>query len=112
MLGTLSMLTTIAVIALATFATRALPFICFHSKEPPAVLSNIEKNLPPMILLLLVIYCLKDVDWFASPYGVPELFTIGVITGLHLWKRNPMISIFTGTILYMGLIQLKVFSFL
>jgi len=112
MTDTLQMLVTIAVIALATFATRVLPFLCFGSREPPAILSTIEKNLPPMILLLLVIYCLKDVQWLAAPYGVPELFTIGVVGGLHFWKRNAMLSIFAGTGIYMALIQLNVFSFL
>ena len=57
MSGNLQMLVTIAVIALATFATRVLPFLCFGSREPPAMLSTVEKKLPPMILLLLVIYC-------------------------------------------------------
>jgi branched-subunit amino acid transport protein AzlD len=112
MTETLQMLVTIVVIALATFATRVLPFLCFSSKEPPAMLSTIEKNLPPMILMLLVIYCLKDVQWLSAPYGVPELFTIGVVAGLHFWKRNAMLSIFTGTGLYMVLIQFNVFSFL
>lgn len=112
MIDPLQMLVTITVIALATFATRALPFICFGSREPPAILSVIEKNLPPMILLLLVIYCLKDVQWFAAPYGVPELFTICIVAGLHFWKRNAMLSIFTGTALYMVLVQFNVFSFL
>lgn len=112
MLNTLQMLVTIAVIALATFATRALPFLFFGSKEPPAMLSVIEKNLPPMILLLLVIYCLKDVQWLTVPYGIPELFTVGVVAGLHFWKRNAMLSIFTGTALYMVLVQFNVFSFL
>lgn len=112
MTETLQMLVTIAVIALATFATRAIPFLCFGSKEPPAMLSTVEKNLPPMILLLLVFYCLKDVQWLAAPHGVPELFTIGVVAGLHFWKRNAMLSIFAGTGLYMALIQFNVFSFL
>ena len=112
MTDTLRMLVIIVVIALATFATRVLPFLCFGSKEPPAILSTIEKNLPPMILLLLVIYCLKDVQWLAAPYGVPELFSIGVVAGLHFWKRNAMLSIFAGTGLYMALVQVNVFSFL
>ena len=106
------MLGVIVAVALATFATRALPFIFFNSREPPAIVSVVEKNLPPMILLLLVIYCLKDVHWFAVPYGIPELCTIAVVAGLHLWKRNAMLSIFTGTLLYMVLVQLNVFSFL
>ncbi len=112
MTDTLQMLVTIAVIALATFATRVLPFLCFSYREPPAILSTIEKNLPPMILLLLVIYCLKDVQWLTAPYGIPELFTIGVVAGLHFWKRNAMLSIFAGTGLYMALVQFNVFSFL
>ncbi|MCQ1536550.1 branched-chain amino acid transporter AzlD [Methanosarcina sp. KYL-1] len=111
-LGTLQMLVIIAAVALATFATRALPFICFSCRAPPKSLSMIEKNLPPMILLLLVIYCLKDVQWFSAPYGLPELFTIGIVAGLHLWKRNAMLSIFAGTGLYMVLVQLNLFSFL
>ncbi len=94
------------VVALATFATRVFPFLCFRSDKPPAIILAIEKNLPPMILMLLVIYCLKDVEWTISPYGLPELFTIAVVTGLHLWKRNPMLSIFAGTGLYMLLMQL------
>jgi len=108
----LQMLVTILIIALATFATRFLPFLCFGSREPPAMLSTIEQNLPPMILLLLVIYCMKDVQWLSAPYGVPELFTIGVVAGLHFWKRNAMLSIFAGTGLYMALVQFNVFSFL
>lgn len=112
MAETLQMIVTILIIALATFATRVLPFLCFSSREPPAMLSTIEKNLPPMILLLLVIYCLKDVQWLSAPYGVPELFTIGVVAGLHFWKRNAMLSIFAGTGLYMALVQFNVFSFL
>lgn len=112
MLDIIQMIVTIAVIALATFTTRAIPFLFFGSREPPAMLSVIEKNLPPMILLLLVIYCLKDVQWLSAPYGIPELFTIGVVAGLHFWKRNAMLSIFTGTGLYMILVQFNVFSFL
>lgn len=98
-----------ALVALATFATRAVPFVFFNSRAPPEILTTIEKNLPPMILMLLVIYCLKDVQWLQIPYGVPEMFTIATVTGLHLWKRNAMLSIFTGTGLYMVLVQLDLF---
>jgi branched-subunit amino acid transport protein AzlD len=106
MTDTAYMLVVIAAVALATFATRALPFIFFSRREPPELLSTIEKNLPPMIPLLLVIYCLKDVQWFEPPYGVPEIFTIAVVTVLHIWRRNAMLSIFAGTGLYMVLVQL------
>ncbi len=106
------MLMVIATVALATFATRVLPFVFFSSREPPKLLSTIEKNLPPMILLLLLIYCLKDVQWFQPPYGAPEILTIVSVTALHVWKRNAMLSIFAGTGMYMFLVQFDVFSFL
>lgn len=113
MLNALQMFITIAVIALVTFTTRALPFIFFLDQRNPLQCSQLlKKNLPPMILLLLVIYCLKDVQWLTAPYGIPELFTICVVAGLHFWKRNAMLSIFTGTALYMVLVQFNVFSFL
>ncbi|AGB50127.1 putative branched-chain amino acid permease [Methanomethylovorans hollandica DSM 15978] len=107
---TLYLLAVITVVAIATFITRILPFILFNSKEPPGSMSMIERNLPPMILLLLVFYCLKDVQWFQSPYGSPEIFAIAVVTVLHVWKRNAMLSIFIGTGLYMLLIQYDIFE--
>jgi len=111
-INTLHTLMTIAVVALATFSTRALPFIFFGSRQPPIILLNIEKNLPPMILLLLVIYSLKDVQWFSSPYGIPELLSVGIVAGLHFWKRNAMLSIFIGTAFYMIVVQFNAFSFI
>jgi branched-subunit amino acid transport protein AzlD len=104
------LLVAVAVIALANFATRALTFLFFSSREPPEMLPVIEENLPPMILLLPVIYCLKDMQWLSAQYGISELFTMGVVAGLHFWKRNAMLSIFTGTGLYMVLLQFNVFS--
>ena len=108
--GMFHMFSVIAVVAIATFITRALPFVLFKSAQPPELLSTIEKELPPMILLLLVFYCLKDTQWFQFPYGVPELFTIIVIIVMHAWKRNVMLSILAGTCLYMLLVQYDVFS--
>lgn len=108
----LYILAVIAVVAIATFITRVLPFALFSSKQPPELMSMIEKNLPPMILLILVFYCLKDVQWFQSPYGSPEIFTIAVVTTLHVWKRNALLSIFIGTGLYMFLAQYDIFSLL
>lgn len=37
---------------------------------------------------------------------LPELIAIAVTAGLHLWKRNTLISIGAGTVVYMLLVQL------
>jgi len=56
-------------------------------------------------MTILVFYSIKDVAWFTSPFGLPEIIGILLVVILHLWKRNPLISIFGGTIVYMILVQ-------
>ena len=55
---------------------------------------------------MLVVYCLKDVSWLSGSHGVPELIGIAVTAGLHLWRRQMLLSIAGGTICYMALVQL------
>lgn len=95
----------VAVIALVTMATRFLPFLIF-SKKTPAVVSHLGKVLPCAIMGMLVVYCLKDVNFLAGSHGIPELVCCAVTAGLHVWKRNSLLSIGGGTVLYMLLIQL------
>ncbi len=100
-------LITIGLIGAIIFFTRLLPFLFFKKKEPPALLTYLERNLPPLIMLLLVIYCLRDVKWLSMPYGMPEIFAIGVVTTLHLWKKNALLSIFIGTLVYMLVLRMQ-----
>jgi branched-subunit amino acid transport protein AzlD len=97
----------IGIIALITFFTRAFPFI-FFKKKPGATLEFLEKNIPPMIMLILVAYCLKDINWTAIPFGMPEVICIILTALLHFLKGNSILSIFSGTILYMLLIQTEI----
>ena len=98
---------TIAVCTAATMLTRFLPFLIFSSKEqqPPEVVRYLGRVLPPAIMAMLIVYCLKGVS-FATPAGwVPALLSCGAVVLLHLWKGNDLLSIFGGTILYMALVQ-------
>lgn len=98
---------TIAMVVLATMITRFLPFIVFPSGKPtPKYIQYLGKVLPAAVFGLLVIYCLKNVDVMTGSHGLPELISIAVVIGLHLWKRNMLISIAGGTVCYMLLVQL------
>lgn len=98
---------TIAMVVLATMLTRFLPFIVFPSgKSTPKYIQYLGKVLPAAVFGLLVIYCLKNVDVMTGSHGLPELISIAVVIGLHLWKRNMLISIAGGTVCYMLLVQL------
>ena len=106
MLDTVSSLIMIAAIAIATFATRAASFLVFpKGKEIPPKVVFIGKVLPPAIIGMLVVYCLRSTSVLAYPYGIPELIAGLTVVILHLWKRNIFLSIGAGTILYMVLVQ-------
>ena len=58
------------------------------------------------IIGMLVIYCFKDTVLTAHLFGIPELIAAACVVGLQVWKRNSLISILTGTVVYMLLVQL------
>lgn len=89
------------VAALVIFATRLFPFALFSRREPPPVLRFVEKYIPPMIMAILLVYCLKDVDFFHRPFGLPQLVALAFTVTTYLWKGNSMVSIFGGTIIFM-----------
>ncbi|NLG23947.1 MAG: branched-chain amino acid transporter AzlD [Clostridiales bacterium] len=99
-------LTAIAAMAAAIALTRALPFWLFgRGNRPSPTVLYLGRALPPAIMALLVIYCLKDVHPLAYPYGAPEAIALIAVAALHLWRRNALLSIFGGTALYMLLVQ-------
>ena len=74
-------------------------------KKIPAVVEYLGKVLTPAVIGMLVVYCLKDTAIAASPHGVPEAAAVLTVAVLHIWKRNNLLSIGVGTVLYMFLIQ-------
>lgn len=99
-------LITILAVALGTILTRFSPFLLFpDSKEPPQIIAYLGRVLPPAMMGLLVMYCLRNVSLLAMPHGIPELLAIALIVLLHRLKNNVLLSIGGGTVLYMVLIQ-------
>ena len=97
---------TIGVSAAVTIALRFLPFIIFSGKkETPKVITYLGKYLPYAVMAMLVVYCLKSVNILVAPFGIPELIGVLAVVLLHIWRRNTLISIAGGTVLYMLLIQ-------
>lgn len=96
---------TILIPAVITFLLRATPFIFFSKKEVPEMILYIGKYLPFAMMGLLVVFALKEVSILDYPYGIPEAVSIIVVVLLHLWKKNMLISIGGGTLLYMFIVQ-------
>lgn len=99
-------LATIGLFVLGTMLTRFLPFLLFPAGKPtPKFLQYLAKVLPAAVFGLLIIYCLRNVDLFSGGHGLPELLAIAVVVGLHLWKKQMLLSIAGGTVCYMLLVQ-------
>ena len=95
----------IAVMSIVTILLRFLPFLVFRNRTP-AIVAYLGKVLPPAIIGMLVIYCLKDLKPTAFPFGIPELAAVLCVVGIQAWKRNSLLSILSGTAIYMALVQL------
>ena len=97
---------TIAMCALGTMLMRFLPFAVFSAKRPtPKFVQYLGTVLPGATFAMLIIYCVRNISFVAGSHGLPELIAIAVTAGLHLWKRQTLLSIAGGTILYMVLVQ-------
>lgn len=99
-------LITIGMVVLGTMLTRFLPFLIFPTGKPtPKYIRYLGTVLPSAVFGLLVVYCLRNVSLFSGSHGLPELISIVVVTGLHMWKRQMLLSIAGGTLCYMLLVQ-------
>ena len=106
-LDTMHSLIIILAVALATQITRWTPFLLFSGdKKLPKVVEDLGKMLPPAMMGLLVVYSLRNVQLFSGTHGIPEAIAVAVTAGLHLWRRNTLLSILAGTACYMLLVQM------
>ena len=95
----------IAVMSLVTVGLRALPFWIFSGRrQVPRVILYLGEVLPSAAMGMLVIYCLRDLNFTAAPYGLPELLACGVVVLVQWLKRNTILSILAGTACYMLLL--------
>jgi branched-subunit amino acid transport protein AzlD len=92
-----------AAMAAIILACRALPFLFFSGRKPPKALSFIEASTPPIAMTVLAVSSFTSIHWELPPHGIPALVAGTVVVLLHLWKRNTLLSILGGTLLYMGL---------
>lgn len=106
-MNTTHILLIILAAAVVTFFTRAFPFLLFGKGEKmhPA-LAFIGRTLPLSVIAVLVVYCVKDALFVSFSALWLQLVGILVTVLLHLWKRNNLISIAGGTLIYMILIRL------
>lgn len=104
---TIQQIITVLIVAVVTLFTRAIAFVAFPGgKQPPRFITWLSHLLPRATMVMLVIYCLKDTNFTAQPWGIPGLVGVAVTAALHVWKKSMVLSICGGTIIYMALLHL------
>ena len=85
------------------YLLRALPFLLFGGRNRviPVWIDRLSGFISPVIIAGLIVY-----SYSGSAWQTPWPYLAGVITiVLHIWKRNPLMSIIAGTVLYMLLLN-------
>ena len=96
----------VVIMAGVTVLLRYLPFLIFNRRSTPRVVARLGRVLPCAIMGMLVVYCLRSVSFGSLTGWMPALAASASTVGLHLWRRNTLISIIGGTAVYMILIRL------
>ena len=95
----------VAVIAGVTIALRFAPFLLLRGRETPKFIAYLGRVLPYAIMGMLVVYCLRGTSFAAVSNWMPQFIATALVVGLHVWKRNTLLSIIAGTACYMILVQ-------
>ena len=89
-----------------TILLRFLPFIIFKGdKEISSLIIQLGDILPAAAIGMLVVYCLRDINFLVYPFGLFEIVGSLVVVIVQLYKRNSVISILLGTLTYIVLLN-------
>ena len=95
----------IAVMTLVTVFLRFAPFLFLAGKEELPYLKYLGKMLPSAIMGMLVVYCFKDTDITVTAEIIPALLASLVIVLIHALKKNTLLSILSGSLVYILLVN-------
>lgn len=96
----------IIIVSLCTFFTRGIPYLLFRNKDIPRTITYLSVVLPMSIMIILVIFSVRNIELTKYPFGAPELLGIALVALLQYFKKNLLVSILAGTIGYMILIRI------
>lgn len=92
----------IAIAAIATFATRIIPFLFFERHTEHPLVKHLGRYLPAAVMALLAtVYLQRSGDWAATVPGLDAILAGSLVVIIHFWRRNALLSIATGTGAYM-----------
>jgi branched-subunit amino acid transport protein AzlD len=95
----------LAVISLMTFGARFFPFLLFsRGGAPPSIIAYLGEVLPPSVMMLLIVYCLRNVIYSVDVWA--SALAIGVVVIIYRIWKNSLIAMVAGTVSFMAISQL------
>lgn len=88
-----------------TFALRAFPFVARHLIAHHPRIQVLGQRLPVAMMLLLTLYAMGVQQWHSLAQGKAQIAAVLLVAGLQLWRRQAMLSILSGTFLYLALMN-------
>lgn len=95
----------VVISAALTWALRALPFAVLAPLRQSRWVTYLGMHMPVGVMLILAIYTLRTVAGETALQCGFLLFAVAVTAGLHLWRRNAVLSILVGTACYVTLMS-------
>lgn len=97
---------TIGLAVFGTVLTRCISFILFPDPEKiPDFVKYLGRVLPFAVMGLLVVYSYKDISFADSKGVICKFIASAIVIGLHIYKRNMLLSISGGTIAYVIMVH-------
>lgn len=91
-----------AVSAAVTWGLRALPFTALGPLRASSTVQYLGTRMPAGVMVILALYTLRDLPLTEAEAAAP-LLALTVTVGMHLWRRNALLSILAGTAVHVAL---------
>ncbi|WP_375055921.1 branched-chain amino acid transporter permease [Zobellella sp. DQSA1] len=88
-----------------TFGLRAFPFVARGFIAHHRRIQVLGRRLPVAMMVLLTLYAMGVHQWSQPTDGTHQLLAVAVVAALQLWRRQALLSILAGTLLYMALMN-------
>ena len=93
----------VAVSAAVTWALRALPFTVLAPLRASAAVGYLSARMPLGVMVILLGYTLRNLPLGDPGRALPDILALAATVGLHLWRRNAVLSILGGTAIHVAL---------
>ena len=93
-------------LCIMSFVTRSLPFFFGGLFKNNRHFRTVGQFLPGYVMLLLVLYEINPAQFLKWPYEIPAIAGLAVLTLIHLWQRQVLLSIACGTVVYLFVLYL------